>query len=128
MLTFTGKGYNPFFVARFAVIARRIHRGAEVEIVSGPDDICAPMLTDPQAHCRNASVCQRDDQAAQDVGALLGRAIRPGDRFPLEAASIARMRAGFVNSQIRAACSGCDWAELCSDIAGARYAGTILPV
>lgn len=127
LLTFAGKGYSPAFAARFSVIARRIHKGATIQIVTGPDDICAPVLNDPQSHCRNVSVALRDDQAARDVGALLGRVIRPGDSFPLDGQTIAKMRAGFAQTRIRAACLGCEWSDLCSTIASADYAGTVIP-
>lgn len=127
LLTYAGKGYSPAFTAGFTRIAARIAGGETIQIVDGPDDVCAPMLDDPTAHCGNPGVTLRDAASVRDVGDLLGRTIRTGDRLRLDAATIARMRAAFHQGRIRSACIRCDWAALCSDIADADYAETAIP-
>ncbi len=127
LLTYAGKGYSPAFTAGFTRIAARITGGEAVQIVDGPDDICAPLLDDPQAHCMNASVTLRDAASTRDVGHLLGRTIQTGDQLVLDRGTIAQMRAAFQRGQIRNACARCDWASLCSDIAAADYADTAVP-
>ncbi len=127
LLTYAGKGYSPAFTAGFTAIAARIAAGEAVVLVDGPDDVCAPMLDDPACHCRNDSVARRDAQAARDVAALLGRPVSPGQRLALNPATLARMRRAFAQGAIRGACAGCDWSDLCRDIAGDGFAGAVLP-
>lgn len=126
LLTYVGKGYSPAFIAGLTAIAKRIDGGEDVVIVHGPDDICTPMLDDPTAHCRNATIDIRDAAAAYDVGKLLGRGIRAGIRLSLTPDIIAQMRKGFAKAQTRSACVRCDWADLCTDIAGNGYQGAVL--
>ena len=84
LLTWAGKGYSPAFTAGFTTIATRIAAGEAVVLVEGPDDVCAPMLDDPDCHCRGDSVARRDAQAARDVAALLGRPLSAGQRLVLD--------------------------------------------
>ena len=62
ILTFAGEGYSPSFVANFAAIAARIGAGETIELVAGPDDICAPLEGTDDTHCHGASVTGRDDE------------------------------------------------------------------
>lgn len=127
LLTYAGKGYSPAFTAGFTAIATRIAAGEAVVMTDGPDDVCAPMLDDPACHCRGNSVVRRDAQAARDVAALLGRPVAPGQRLVLDRAVLDRMRRAFAQGGIRSACAGCDWADLCRDIAADGFAATVLP-
>lgn len=124
LLTYAGKGYSPAFVANYDAVAARLSAGEEIEIVSGPDDICAPLLDETEAHCFNASVTERDRLAARDVAALLGEAVDEGAALTLDAVRLERMRDAFATHAIRAACPGCEWHDLCSGIAGGGYDGT----
>ena len=121
MLTFAGEGYSPAFTANFARIVRRIGRGEEIELVAGPDDICAPLLTAEACHCRRASIVERDRQAAEALSHLLSRPLAPGARINLDAALLARMRAAFAAGAARKACEGCEWAGICTAIAAAGF-------
>lgn len=127
LLTYAGKGYGPAFTAGFTAIAGRIAAGEAVVMVEGPDDVCAPMLDDPACHCRNASVARRDARAARDLAALLGRPVGPAQSLMLDPATLARMRRAFAGGAIRSACAGCDWSDLCRDIAADGFAATLLP-
>jgi len=126
LLTYVGKGYSPAFTANYDVIAGRLSRGEEIEIISGPDDVCAPLLEDGEPHCFNESVVERDRLAARDVGALVGQDIAPGVVLRLEPQRLAELRAGFASGQVRAACADCEWSELCSAIATDGYNGTLV--
>src|SRR5712672_2376586 len=64
MLTFVGEGYSPAFTENYRSIARRLSAGEEIELVSGPDDICAPLMEGADPHCLKASVIDRDAAAA----------------------------------------------------------------
>lgn len=123
LLTYAGKGYSADFVQNYDRIAARLSAGEEIEIVDGPDDICAPLLTEDAPHCRRDSVVERDALAARDVGALLGLEITLGVRLVIDAARLTRLRAGFARGESRLACLGCDWADLCTDVAQGGFAG-----
>lgn len=126
ILTFAGRGYRPAFTANLTVIAGRLSAGEEIEIVEGPDDVCAPLLGDADCHCHLDRVGERDRAAAVDVSRLLERAIRPGERFALSKSCIERLRVAFASGQIRAGCEGCEWYELCSSIAGNNYREAVI--
>lgn len=129
MLTHIGKGYSPDFTANMAVILKRIAAGEMVEIVDGPDDICAPLCTGLAgrlAHCHRKSIAERDRAAADDVGRLLSIAVRPGTRLTLDTAMIQDLRTAFAQKRIRSACEGCEWSPLCDSVAASGYADTCL--
>ena len=117
MLTFQGEGYSPAFTANFAAVLRRIGDGEDILIVSGPDDICAPLLGSEGCHCLGASISARDEAAGAALGALLERPLGPGTRLRLSAPMLAQMRQAFAAGTIRAACEGCEWARHCTAIA-----------
>ena len=121
LLTYVGKGYSAAFIANYDAIAKRLGRGEDVLIVSGPDDICRPMLGEAESHCSGESAAGRDELAARDVGKLLARRIQAGARFSLDAATLASLRAAFSTGVTREACQGCEWAGLCSTVAAGGY-------
>lgn len=127
ILTYAGKGYSPAFTANMTVIAGRIAAGETIEIVSGPDDICAPLLCEPEPHCRRKSVAERDRQAALALAQIVNMPRpEPGARLVMPPGQIDRLRQSFRNGDFRVACAGCQWHELCSDIAGNDFADTLL--
>lgn len=127
LLTYAGKGYSAAFTANYDVIAARIAGGEAVTLVDGPDDICAPLLGDAEPHCWRDSVVERDRLALSDVSALLGMPLAAGQSLSLTTPMLARMRRGFAETTVRTACSGCEWSDLCTAIAGDDYAGTAIP-
>ena len=124
MLTYAGKGYSPAFTANMTAVVGRIAGGEPIEIVSGPDDICAPLLSEPDPHCHRESVTLRDRWAAAAVERLFGNGM--SDPVVLEKDDIEGLRHAFASGDIRSACRGCDWKALCTDIAGDGFAGTLL--
>ena len=124
-LTFVGKGYNPKFTANMAAIIKKINAGEEIEIVDGPDDICAPLInrfwTGKLAHCHRKRVVTRDKAAALDISRLLSISVQSGDRIKLPGTEIKTLRQGFAADSIRAACKSCPWNSLCSSVAAAGY-------
>ncbi|MDM7978763.1 MAG: DUF1284 domain-containing protein [Rhizobium sp.] len=121
MLTYVGKGYSPAFVEDYEVIASRLSAGEEIELVAGPDDICGPLIADPGAHCHGASVIERDRAAADAVARLIGSPLPPGARITPTSALLTRLRKTFATGEIRTACSGCEWSELCDSVADGGY-------
>lgn len=126
MLTFVGEGYSPAFVANYRRLAGRLSAGEPVEIVSGPDDICAPLLSDEDAHCFGASVAGRDAAALADIARLLGRELHTGAVIASDPALVEKLRRAFSAGVTRRACTGCEWSSLCDRIAGEDYKGALV--
>lgn len=126
IMSYVGRGYAPGFVANLDRVAERLSAGEDVLIVTGPDEICAPVAGDPESHCAQPSVSSRDALAAQGVSTVLGRPVAPGDRLVLDADAVGRIRAAFAEGTVRAACTGCQWEDACSGIAAVGFAETRL--
>ena len=122
LLTYAGKGYTPAFTDNFDAITARLAAGEAIALVNGPDDICQPLLGEGDAHCRRDSVTLRDQRAAKDLSRLLGAPVETLDALP----DLATLRAAFSSGAVRTACTGCQWFELCGDIAMDGYAQTRL--
>lgn len=120
MLTYGGKGYTPAFAANFDAIIARLGASEDILIVAGPDDVCAPLLCEKDAHCHNESVTKRDVLAAEAIS------IYPGETLTLTAERIAALRTAFASGTIRQACAGCEWHALCTEIADEGYGQTRL--
>jgi hypothetical protein len=120
MLTFAGDGYSPEFVANFGALVARIGAGEVVELVDGPDDICAPLAATDDTHCDEPSVRRRDRDALRAL-ALAEPPLPIARPLLLDAGAIATLRAQFADGAIRSACAGCEWFSLCTDIAAAGY-------
>lgn len=121
MLTFVGRGYNAAFVANYKALAGRLSAGEDIEVVEGPDDICAPLLSDPDPlcdpHCHGEGVALRDRQAAEALADLIGGPVGPALTIVPDGALLERLRAAFRAGQVRAACGGCQWSGLCTRVA-----------
>ena len=126
VLTYVGRGYSPAFTANMTRIAQRLGAGEDIELVAGPDDICAPLLGNPDPHCHRPSVVERDRAAARDLSDLLGLDVRTGAHLVLDDEVIGRLRAAFASHQIRSACTGCEWVDLCGSIAAQGFDGAVL--
>jgi hypothetical protein len=126
MLTFVGEGYNPAFRANYRQIAKRLSAGEDILLVSGPDDICAPLVGCNDSHCHGAGVEMRDATAAEAVGLLLKQEISPGLSIRPDATLVERLRMAFAAGDIRSACHGCEWESLCSRVAGHSFRGVLV--
>ena len=115
MLTYKGEGYSPAFVANFSNAMQRISAGEPIEVIEGPDDICACLMQEKSdAHCLNDSVIKRDMQALRDLAKEGFNIKQP---FKLNAVQLTDLRKAFTGSRIRGACEGCEWHGLCTNIA-----------
>jgi len=148
LLTYVGKGYSAAFIANLDRVADRLAGGEGLELVEGPDDICAPLLPGAAAaglaacappdpaqpgagaiqHCLAASVSARDALALDSLREFLPQPQQTGERLLLAMPLVARLRGLFATGHIRQACGGCEWQGLCTDVAAAGYAGVRLPV
>jgi hypothetical protein len=128
VLTFVGRGDSAAFVAGMDAVVGRLARGEPVEIVDGPDDICAALLARPgRPHCLDADIADRDAAALADAGRLIGRTLEPGSRIASLTNDVGALRASFATGTLRRACTGCSWQDVCTGIAAAGFAGTRLP-
>lgn len=123
MLTYVGKGYTAGFTVNYDRVAARLNAGEEIEIVSGPDDICAPLLCDDGAHCFNESVARRDEAALVAVSTHLREPVAIGSRIRPSGDFIDGLRAGFAQGALRTACSDCEWGGLCDRISASNFCG-----
>lgn len=126
MLTFVGKGYTADFTENYVRIAARLSAGEDILVVEGPDDICAPMLGEPDMHCLTESVTDRDAKASAAVEALLGMAAGSGASIRPDADFLRRMREAFGKDTIRDACQRCEWSPLCTGIAASGFDGVLV--
>ena len=126
VLTYVGNGYSTAFTANFDAIARRLADGEAALVVTGPDDVCTPLLAETDAHCHRDSVGERDERAARDVAELLGRPVAAGTRLVFDTALVSRLRTAFAAGTVRTACVGCEWQALCSGIAAGGFCDTRL--
>lgn len=127
VLTFAGRGYSDDFTHRYTEIVARMTDGEAIRIVDGPDVICASIMeAEAEPHCLRDSVTKRDEEATASVAALLQRQIATGTEITLTPAIVQTLRAAFESGAIRQACDGCQWAELCSSIAGTGYRKAML--
>ena len=123
-LTFIGEGYSDTFVANFRTVLKRIEAGEPITIVSGPDAICAPLLDSSDAHCHSDEIIARDDATCTSLA--VDEALRSLlDGGTIGSARIVALRDAFARGTIRAACAGCSWFALCTDVANG-YAKAVL--
>lgn len=126
MLAYVGEGYSKAFTANYDRIAARLGAGEDIQLIDGPDDVCAPLLDGAEPHCHRQSVIERDRLAALAVAEILGRAVAPGDKLSLSPSLLVRMRNAFAAGESRAACASCEWSDLCTRVAEAGFPETRL--
>lgn len=126
MLTYVGEGYSKTFTANYDRIVARLGAGEGILLISGPDDVCAPLLAEDNPHCHNASVIERDRLALIAAGEIVGRPLAVGESLVLSGTLLDRLRAAFENGESRAACADCEWSGLCTRIAASGFEGVKL--
>ena len=111
---FRGRGYSLDFADRMTVLKRRLdgHPETEVEIVSGPDDICrsCPNLADECAVFEKVSTLDRE------WGAAAGLA--EAERAPWSEIRAGVEKALADEKTFRSICGRCEWLSLCSSVRG----------
>lgn len=138
-LTYGGAGYTPEFTCNMdAVVARMGSGECEIELVAGPDDICAPMMQcreHPEFHCLEGRIDGRDAAALEGVNSVLASmagenglpgSLAVGGRLILTPRLVERLRAEFARGTIRAACHHCEWHPRCTERAAGGYQGARL--
>lgn len=121
MLTYAGKGYTPHFVRGYDRVVAEIKRGRPVELVTGPDDICAGLIgSRKRSHCTSIDVKTRDAQTLRDFRT---RRLALTPVAPMTAARLQRLRKAYVQGDVRSACAGCSWKRLCDSLIVQNFAG-----
>ena len=62
----------------------------------------------------------------RSLAPLLGRPLGAGSRLRLDVDLLTRLRTAYAGGDIRGACVGCEWADLCTRIAATGYEGVRL--
>ncbi len=106
-INFQGKGYTELFVRNMNSIIARLDAGEELEIVDGPDEICACLKGSAFWHCENASVAQRD------LDALEALALSKGERILFTKARRLSLQSRFQSGEFKRVCDRCEWVNLC---------------
>jgi uncharacterized protein len=106
-----------------------ISAGRPVELMHGPDAICAGLDAAGRALCNHdcakAETRALDEMAVRDITPILGYLDGP---LVLNVDKIASLREAFAANTIRAACARCPWHDFCDDIVADGYVGTKLVV
>lgn len=133
MLTYVGKGYSDSFVSNFNRITKRLNDGSLIHVVGGRDDICAGWdapgcLKGNKKLCTEANTRFRDDTALYVINEYIfhDNPLIIGSLFSPSPALVHRMRVNFTRGTIRAACGGCEWQRLCTEITEKKYSGVKL--
>lgn len=128
ILTYRGKGYTDAFVARMSGLVAAINAGRPVQLVSGPDDICAGLTDqcrlDVNHDCAARDILRLDKLAVDAVSALLKRDLTTART--LHEDDVETLRKAYAHGTIRAACSGCSWKNFCDKIVEEKFAETKL--
>lgn len=121
LLTYTGEGYSPDFVENYDKISARLAGGEMITIIDGPDDVCEPLLCDADCHCYGNSVIKRDRIALSSLSRQLNQTLQSGSTLSLTTDLLEKLRSAFTAGTIRQACTGCEWSDLCTKIAGQNH-------
>ena len=110
------------------IVVDCIAHGAPVQLMEGPDHICAALRPVDRVRC--AHDCQapgiyaRDRAAEATAEGLLRRDLRVAR--PLTDDDLQILRNGFLDSNNRGACEGCRWKPSCDEIARTGFEDTVL--
>lgn len=103
---FKGLGYDDDFIAGMAAVVRRLRQpGARVEIVAGPDDICAACPHAGRERCQRREAHPRDAATLAALGLPIG--------YLDDAATLfADITARITPERLDILCAGCSWQAL----------------
>ena len=127
VLTFIVHGYSPAFSKNYKDVVRRLNAGEPVDLVDGPDEICATLIREEtEPHCFNCSVIKRDKAAVKLASQVLGSELHVGDELVLNSRLIGKMREAYAEGNFRKACENCEWVQFCAEIASSGYEKVLL--
>lgn len=109
---FRGEGYNREFIENLENVIARAEKGAEIEVVEGPDDVCraCPSLADGRCSSEpaggEAGVSELDKKAADHLGIGVGERVLWREMTARVSVTPGGWLAGF--------CEGCAWEKACT--------------
>lgn len=104
LLGFRGKGYSADFCVNMTQIYEKLRQepNTHIQLIIGPDDVCAAFPTDQLSHCENRRVYTQDEEIARLIG------IRIGESWTWS--SVCKAVAARVQpSDIATLCHDCQW-------------------
>lgn len=104
LLGYRGKGYSEGFCTNMTAIYEtlRLQPQTIIEIMEGPDVICAAFPADQPNHCHNPSVYRKDQEILGELGLAVGNRLSWEDLCRLAADAIQP-------SDIHRLCHDCPW-------------------
>lgn len=109
MKGFRGKGYSAYFVKHMAFVITSLAKGESVEVVSGPDEICAA--------CPNAAegVCTLYGSTVDEMDAYVMSKLRlsPQSRHTADELNALIAQSFRTLHDIEPVCGGCRWTKDC---------------
>lgn len=103
---YQGMGYSEEFIAGMSAVVRRLRQpDTRVEIVAGPDDICAACPKRENERCRRSTEHARDNAVLAAVKLPIGHIDNAAVLFATVAACITPERQAIL-------CDGCSWQAL----------------
>ncbi|GLX69968.1 DUF1284 domain-containing protein [Paenibacillus glycanilyticus] len=104
LLGYRGKGYSEGFCTNMTGIYETLREQPQtiIEIMEGPDRICAAFPSDQPNHCHNSTVYRKDQQILGELGLTVG------DRLSFEEL-VGRVAAAISPDDIHRLCFDCPW-------------------
>jgi uncharacterized protein len=104
LLGYRGMGYSEEYVENMTKVHDRLREHPEtmVQLVTGPDDLCAHFPCGKPYHCQDRNVHERDEQIARSLGITVDNALPWRD---IEA----RIARKLVPADIPRLCATCPW-------------------
>lgn len=104
LLGYRGKGYSEGFCMNMTAVYETLRQNPQtvIEIMEGPDRICAAFPSNQPNHCHNPSVYRKDGEILGELGLTVG------DRLSWEKL-INRVAASIQPDDIRRLCYDCPW-------------------
>lgn len=104
LLGYRGMGYSDAYVEKMTSVYSTLNArpDTEIELVEGPDTLCAEYPCSDEYHCENVSVYKRDHAVLEQLGLTIGQVVRWD--LVLEA-----IRTNAKPSDIATLCQTCSW-------------------
>ena len=107
---YNGEGYRPEFIAYLRSILHRAVKGEQIEVVCGPDDVCA------QCPFLRADRCLYNDDADEEIREMDRTAVelqktREGEKVYWQ--ELRENLPRIFSIWAKKYCKGCDWRKAC---------------
>jgi len=107
---FSGEGYNPEFVENLKEVMKRVEDGAEIEVYSGPDDICKKC---PYLKGEMCLYTEDADAGIREMDRKAGELLKIKNITGVKWQVIRRKIPEIFSEWEREYCEDCDWRKVC---------------